>query len=198
MVSNRREASNPTHSGFTLLEVLVAMVLCAMPVVAVQRLMFRTADSVRFATQQALVMRAATNTLDRIHAYHVAVLWPQGFVTSGQWLDTLSVSIASDDSAQNTLSCINRWCSVDQWAAYEAMALGCALNADWEAGLCATIAQTPMDFQGEFEQPYLTSFQASLAGNTSLGVRVRWPKAQGWRQPEDPLDWYQITLGDHP
>ena len=87
---------------------------------------------------------------------------------------------------------------MDQWVAYEAIALGSALNADWEAGLCATIAQTPMDFQGEFEQPYLTSFQASLAGNTSLGVRVRWPKAQGWRQPEDPLDWYQITLGDHP
>ena len=124
MVSNPRRAFIPPHSGFTLLEVLVALLLCAVPVVAVQRLMFRTADSVRFATQQTRVMRAATNTLDRIHAYHVAVLWPQGLVASGQWLDTLSVSIASDDSAQSTPSCINRWCSMDQWAAYEAIALG--------------------------------------------------------------------------
>ena len=52
--------------GFTLVEVLVALLLCTVPVVAAQRLMFRAADSVRFTTQQALAERAATNTLNRI------------------------------------------------------------------------------------------------------------------------------------
>ena len=198
MVSNGRQATNPPRSGFTLLEVLAALLLCAVPVVAVQQMMFRTADSVRYAAQQALAMRAATMTLERIHAYHVAVLWPQGTVAAGHWLDALNLSIATDDSAQSTSSCVNRWCSVDQWAAYEAVALGCALNVDWAAGSCAAYAQSPMDIHGKIEHSQLSVFQASLVANTSMGVRVRWPKNRALQPPPAPGDWYQITLGHHP
>ena len=198
MVLSRTSGPKFSGMGFTLVEVLVVLLLCTVPVVAAQRLMFCAADSVRFTTQQALAERAATNTLNRIYAFHVVGLWPQGSVAAGQWLDALNTNIASDDLAQSTLSCMNRWCSVDQWAAHEAGALGCALKGDWAAGLCANIAQTPTDIQDRVERPQVPRFQASLAANRSLGVQVRWPKAQALHQPTEPGNWHQITLGDHP
>jgi len=76
MARHSMSRSESGLAGFTLLEVLVAVLLCAVPVVAAQRLMLRSADSVRFASQQALAVRAAANTLDRIYAYHVGGLWP--------------------------------------------------------------------------------------------------------------------------
>ena len=66
MVLSRTSGPKFPGMGFTLVEVLVALLLCTVPVVAAQRLMFRAADSVRFTTQQALAERAATNTLNRI------------------------------------------------------------------------------------------------------------------------------------
>ena len=76
MVLSRTSGPKFSGMGFTLVEVLVALLLCTVPVVAAQRLMFRAADSVRFTTQQALAERAATNTLNRIYAFHVVGLWP--------------------------------------------------------------------------------------------------------------------------
>ena len=49
MVRHSMSRSESGLAGFTLLEVLVAVLLCAVPVVAAQRLMLRSADSVRFA-----------------------------------------------------------------------------------------------------------------------------------------------------
>ena len=185
-------------AGFTLLEVLVAVLLCAVPVVAAQRLMLRSADSVRFASQQALAVRAAANTLDRIYAYHVGGLWPQGAVPTGRWLDGLNADIASEEPPQSTLNCVNRWCSSDQWAAFEGVALGCALNGDWVADFCASIAPTPLEIKSGIEQPRVPIFRASLAASSSLGLRVRWPKAHALPEPTELEEWHQIILGDHP
>ena len=49
MVFNSRGGSDSSLSVFTLLEVLLALLLCAVPVVAVHSLMLRTADSLRLA-----------------------------------------------------------------------------------------------------------------------------------------------------
>ena len=198
MIFGGRDRSKSPLAGFTLLEVLLAVLLCAVPVVAAQRLLFRAADSVRLASQQALAVRAATNTLERIYAFHVVGLWPQGTVPTGQWQHALSTTIASDHSPQSPVSCINRWCTVDQWAAHEVAAFGCALNADWAAEFCATITPFPMGTQGRLELPQIPVFRASLVANMSLGVRIRWPKAQALHQPTEAGDWYQVTLGDHP
>lgn len=198
MVFNSRGGSDSPLSGFTMLEVLLALLLCAVPVVAAQSLMLRSADSVRLATQQAFVMRAVTNTFERVYAYHVAGLWPQGVVAPGRWLDALNTDITSDESAPSALSCVNRWCSADQWAAFEANALGCALYADWEAVFCATVAQTPADTQGAVDRPQMTVFQASFVANTTLALRVRWPKSKELHQWPDSGDWYQVRLGSLP
>ena len=52
-----------------MLVVLLALLLCAVPVVAARSLMLRSADSVRLATQQAFAGCAdVTNTFERFHA----------------------------------------------------------------------------------------------------------------------------------
>ena len=198
MVFNSRGGSDSSLSGFTPLEVLLALLLCVVPVVAVQSLMLRTADSLRLAAQQALAARAVTNTFERIYAFHIAGLWPQGVVAPGQWLDALNTDIAADESAPSALSCVNRWCSADQWAAYEATAIGCTLNADWEAAWCATVAQIPAQTQGAVDRPQVPLFRASVTANTALSLRVRWPKSQQLHQSADSGDWYQVTLGSWP
>ena len=52
--------------GLSLLELLLALLLSAAPVVAAQSLMVLTADSARFAADQMLARQAALSSYERI------------------------------------------------------------------------------------------------------------------------------------
>lgn len=52
--------------GLSLLELLLALLLSAVPLVAAQSLIFRTADSARFAADEMLARQAALSSYERI------------------------------------------------------------------------------------------------------------------------------------
>jgi prepilin-type N-terminal cleavage/methylation domain-containing protein len=109
------KASAGRWHGFTLLEVLLATLLLSVPVVAVQTLMLRSVSHGRWVTQQHLAQQAGETTLTRIFAFHALGLWPQNLTTPGHWLPSLALSTSGMDALTAATTCVNRWCSVDQW-----------------------------------------------------------------------------------
>jgi prepilin-type N-terminal cleavage/methylation domain-containing protein len=130
------KASARRWHGFTLLEVLLATLLLSVPVVAVQTLMLRSVSHGRWVTQQHLAQQAGETALTRIFAFHALGLWPQNLTTPGHWLPSLALSTSGMNALTAATTCVNRWCSVDQWVAYEQAALVCALDYQAEPSTC--------------------------------------------------------------
>ena len=78
--------SEPISQGFTLLEVLVATLLVAIPVAATQMLMLRTAAVVGDICSDAHSRHAANHFVARVSAFHLGGFWPDSSVSPGQWL----------------------------------------------------------------------------------------------------------------
>ena len=72
--------------GFTLLEVLVAVLLVAIPVGSAQMLMLHSTGVVHGAQDHALARAAARHYVVRTLAFHLGGLWPKSFVSPGYWL----------------------------------------------------------------------------------------------------------------
>ena len=71
--------------GFTLLEVLVAALLVAIPVGSAQMLMLHSTRVVHGA-QPPLARTAARLYVARALAFHLGGFWPESFVSPGNWL----------------------------------------------------------------------------------------------------------------
>jgi Tfp pilus assembly protein PilV len=182
--------------GLSLLELLLALLLTAVPVVAAQRLMFRTADSARFVADQMLARQAALSSYERIIAFYTQGLWPANVLQSGVWWVALNTTVNEDSTDALGMQCVNNWCSMNQWAAFEVAAMGCALRGHFvhhEDPLvgttgCQTAAPLDESFVGLSdttelltEQPIethsLLAFEAEMHAVDNLGIVVRWPKA---------------------
>lgn len=187
---------NPSAQlGLSLLELLLALLLTAVPVVAAQSLMFRTAESARFVTDQMLARQAARNTYERIFAIHTQGLWPADVRQSGVWWTGLNTTVSSDSIDALGTQCVNNWCSMSQWAAFEVAATGCALRGhfvhyeDLAAGTTGCQNAAPPDemfaaasdatellAQQRIETQSLRAFEAEIHAVDKLGIAVRWPR----------------------
>ena len=94
------QAVGGSQSGFTLLEVLLATVLLAVPVVAVQMLMLQSVSHGRGTAQQQLALQAGETALSRIFAFHSLGLWPDHLTPPGSWLPALAATITPKVSAE--------------------------------------------------------------------------------------------------
>jgi prepilin-type N-terminal cleavage/methylation domain-containing protein len=198
--------------GFTLLEVLLATLLLSVPVVAVQTLMLRSVNHGRWVTQQQLALQAGETALNRIFAFHALGLWPQNLTPPGHWLPSLAVSVSGLDMLTTATNCVNRWCSVDQWVAYEQATLVCALDYQAEISTCNELledgewslgALAAGGSFGSVEMPRLAGFQLTLAVDNALELVLGWPRDAAFTGtagtgPEPSAGWHQITLGVTP
>ena len=89
--------SEPTSRGFTLLEVLVATLLVAIPVAATQMLMLRSAAVVGDVHSDAHARYAASHFVARVSAFHLGGFWPDSAVSPGQWLRNIDMELSADD-----------------------------------------------------------------------------------------------------
>ena len=83
--------------GFTLLEVLVATLLVAIPVAATKTLMLRTAAVVGDVRTDAHARYAANHFVARVSAFHLGGFWPDSSVSRGQWLRNIDMELSDDD-----------------------------------------------------------------------------------------------------
>jgi prepilin-type N-terminal cleavage/methylation domain-containing protein len=198
--------------GFTLLEVLLVTLLLSVPVVAVQTLMLRSVSHGRWVTQQHLAQQAGETALTRIFAFHALSLWPQNLTTPGHWLPSLALSTSGMDALTAATTCINRWCSVDQWVAYEQAALVCALDYQAEPSTCDELlggAEWPPEASAaggssqSLRMPRLAGFQATLTVDDALGLVLGWPRDATFTgdvetDSDHSAGWHQIILGVTP
>ncbi|MEC8437425.1 MAG: hypothetical protein VXZ19_02785 [Pseudomonadota bacterium] len=78
--------SNRMSRGFTLLGVLVAALLVAIPVGSAQMLMLHSTGVVHGAQGHAFAWTAARLYVARALAFHLGGFWPESFVSQGYWL----------------------------------------------------------------------------------------------------------------
>ena len=195
--------------GFTLLEVLLAMLLLLVPVTAVQTLLVRSANNTRWIEQQHLALQGAETALNRVFAFHALGLWPHNLAAPGYWLPSLPVSFDGSDAALASTSCLNRWCSGDQWVAFEYGALGCTLDHSFAPSICDELLGRDgesLSHDSALGAGYLPNRVARLVGfeaifsvNDALGLVVRWPKAGAFEGADGIIrgtegDWHEIRL----
>lgn len=206
------QAVGGSQSGFTLLEVLLATVLLAVPVVAVQTLMLQSVSHGRGTAQQQLALQAGETALSRIFAFHSLGLWPDHLTPPGSWLPALAATITPQGIGRTAASCVNRWCSLDQWVAYEHASVACAL--DFRAGssacdeMVADDAWWPQELpvggsSRPVRTPRLVGFQATFTADGGLGLELAWPgdalpAGVGGIALEPRVGWQQISLGVSP
>lgn len=199
--------------GFSLLEVLLAMLLLSVPVAAVQTLMLRSVNHGRWVAQQQLALQAGEAAMNRIFAFHSLGLWPQNLTASGHWMPSLAGSISASDTAMATSSCINRWCSSDQWVAFEHTILACALDHRAAPSTCDELlglsgessseSLLPGEMPRSLRVPRLLGFQATLTVDGSLRLVISWPSdgvlaAADGTTPAPGTDLYEVSLGAVP
>lgn len=215
MTGPRRPINHPdlrARGGFSLIEVLLAMLLLALPVAGVQILMLRSLNSAGELEHQQLALQAAELALDRAFAFHALGLWPANHIAPGHWLPEYAGTVGSSGGLPTTVNCRNRWCSADQWVAYEHLMLGCTLDyrlavstcnavLDWESGQTTTATS-----QETLWTPRLQGFEASFLVADTLSVVVGWPGngavgAGASTAGPGPIagtpvnDWREIRLG---
>ena len=203
------------NAGFTLLELMLAMLLIAVPVLATQTLMFRTAASARLADQQAVALRAASNSFTRLFAFHNAGLWPGGVTASGEWLPALQADHLNASLSVGHTTCINRWCSMNEWAAFEQAFLQCGLAGHADSKTCVQLMNSPLyadtgaDTGTTVRRSQLQEFRIAIRTKDSLLITVEWPfgtadmdsssLGAGAANPlgsSSKADWQQISVGN--
>lgn len=215
MTGPRRTISNAdlrARGGFSLIEVLLAMLLLALPVAGVQILMLRSLNSAGELEHQQLALQAAELALQRAFGFHALGLWPENHIAPGHWLAEFAGTVGSSGGLSTSVNCGNRWCSADQWVAYEHLVLGCTLDyrlavstckavLDWESGQTTTATS-----QENLWTPRLQGFEASFLVADTLSVVVGWPGngavgAGASTAGPGPIagtpvnDWREIRLG---
>ena len=116
------------------------------------------------------------------------------------------------DALTAATTCINRWCSVDQWVAYEQAAFVCALDYQAEPSTCDELlggAEWPPEASAaggssqSLRMPRLAGFQATLTVDDALGLVLGWPRDATFTGDVDTdsdhrAGWPQIILGVTP
>ncbi len=170
--------------GFSLLEVLLALVLAGLPVVAAQRLMVHSVVQTRLAAEHRHAVQAAHGSWERIYAFHVHGLWPQQQLAAGTWVPNLAGTLSPAVDDRSLEHCVNRWCAQGAWAAYELAILQCALAGQPQG--CGDVSRwsEPSDLQSELTQTALPrwylglrGFHARIAVEDGLSIEVSWPGA---------------------
>jgi prepilin-type N-terminal cleavage/methylation domain-containing protein len=178
--------------GFTLLEVLVATLLVAIPVAAAQMLMLRSAAVVGGVQSNAHARYAASHFVARVSAFHLGGFWPDSSVSPGQWLRSIDMELSADDLPVSPPWCINRWCSASQWADFESAHLVCVLNVQLLGDFCAELMGSPhravMDRNTRF-----TEFNVRVRAGEDFALAIEWPMPEA---KQNASSMHRITLGD--
>ena len=172
--------SEPMSRGFTLLEVLVATLLVAIPVAATQMLMLRSAAVVGDVHSDAHARYAASHFVARVSAFHLGGFWPDSAVSPGQWLRNIDIELSADDLPVSPPQCINRWCSATEWADFESAHLACVLNVQSLGEFCSQVVAIPHHVETDRNVRF-TRFNVTVRAEDGLDVVIEWPTPEGTR-----------------
>lgn len=177
--------------GFTLLEVLVAALLVAIPVVAAQMLMLRSVAVVGGVQSDAHARYAASHFVARVSTYHLGGFWPDSSVLPGQWLRGMEMELTADDLPASPPQCINRWCSASQWVDFESAHLACVLNVQLLGDFCSEVVAIPHHVITDRNTRF-TAFNVRVRAGDGFAVAIEWPRPEARQSPSGV---HRITLG---
>ena len=164
--------------GFTLLEVLVAALLVAIPVVAAQMLMLHSAAVFHGAQGHAHARAAARHYVARVSAFHLGGLWPDSSVSPGYWLPSIEIQMSASELPVSPPQCINRWCSATEWADFESANLACVLNVQSLGEFCSQVVAIPHHVETDRNVRF-TRFNVTVRADDGLDVVIEWPTPEG-------------------
>ncbi|MBL6815350.1 MAG: prepilin-type N-terminal cleavage/methylation domain-containing protein, partial [Pseudomonadales bacterium] len=181
-----------TSQGYTLLEVLVAALLVAIPVAAAQMLMLRSAATVASVQDDAHARYAASHFVARVAAFHLGGLWPDSAVSPGQWLRSIDMELSADDLPVSPPQCINRWCSASQWADFESAYLICVLNVQLLGDFCTEVMAISHHAVTDGHER-IAEFNIRVRAGDNFAIVIEWP---GHEASQTSSGMRRVTLGD--